>query len=62
MLNQMPWAVAKTERRDGRFQYSGNVYYYHDTKAEAEKTRKWLLTQDRYAGEVEYRPGECNRL
>lgn len=58
----MPWAVAHTERRDGRFQHCGNVYHYHDTEAEAKKTRKWLLDQGKYAGEVEYRPSECNRL
>lgn len=58
----MPWAVARTERRDGRFEHTGNVYYYHDTKKEAAKTRAWLLKQGKYAGQVEYRPGECNRL
>lgn len=59
---EMPWAVAKTEDRSGRFQYPGNVYFYHDTKEQAAATRKWLLKQGKYAGEIEYRPGECNRL
>jgi hypothetical protein len=58
----MPWAVAHTERRDGRFQHTGNVYHYHDTKAQAVKTQRWLLKEGKYAGAVEYRPGECNRL
>lgn len=59
---EMPWAVAKTPSRDGQFKHPGNVFYYHDTKAQAVKTRKWLLEQGKYAGEVEHRPGECNRL
>lgn len=58
----MCWAVAHTERRDGRFQHPGNVYHYHETKDEAVKTREWLLSHGKYAGDVEFRPGECNRL
>jgi hypothetical protein len=58
----MPWAVAKTDRRDGIYRHTGNVYYYHDTRAEAVKTREWLLRNGKYAGEIENRPGECNRL
>lgn len=58
---QLAYAVPKVSDPEAE-RYPGNAYHYYRTRAEAEKTRKWLERHGKPTGPVEYRPGECNQL
>ncbi len=55
-----PWAFAKRPGFKG--EASGLYFHYFHTKAEAIKSQQYAKRKGKYAGEVEYRPGECYTL
>ena len=55
-----PWAFAK---RDGfKGEAPGLYFHYFRTRVEAQKSRRYAKRKGHYAGDVEYRPGECYSL
>lgn len=57
---ELPWAHAK--RRGFTGEAPGLYFFYFRTRAEAEKSRAAAQRMTRYAGKIEYRPGECYQL
>lgn len=58
--HENPWAFAKRPGFNG--EAPGLYFHYFRTAEEAHKSRRAALRKKKYAGKVEFRPGECYSL
>jgi len=57
-----PWAYATRQGFVQGKHLPGDYYRYFATKAEAEKSMRWMESRERWHGPLEYRPGESRQI